>query len=140
MKYTYNNKTYIIPDNEIDIIMEKFKDISISEACEVYLSDKDLININEIEELEAKAKKNRIMTTIHGAKGEKKERKPREKKENPLKKTIIDILFNALKAKEDYFDAEISSFIVRNDEKYIDFTLNDRSFTVNLVEHRKKKG
>ena len=29
--------------------------------------------------------------------------------------------------------------IVTNDEKYIDFNVGGREFTVNLVEHRKKK-
>ena len=131
MKYTFKNKTFTIPDKEIDKIMEQFFNISISEACEIYLSDKDLIVVDEAAELEAKAQKNRITTTIHGARADKKDRKPREKKENPLKKEIIAKIYSILK---DFDDVN-----VRNDEKYIDFSVNGLEFTVNLVQHRQKK-
>ena len=134
MKY----KNFNIPDDAIDNLMDKL-DISIVEACEMYLSDHDLVENETVEELTKKANKNRVTATIHDAKGEKKERKPREKKENPLKKQIIFGIF-------DYFHDEIghslpenAQIIIRNDEKYIDLTVDGREFTVNLVEHRKKK-
>ena len=135
MKY----KGHTISDQEIDKMMDKL-DISMAEACEMILSDRDVIENETVEELTAKATKNRVTATIHQAKGEKKERKPREKKENPLKKEIISGI-------HDYFLDEIGHIFpkntiitVRNDEKYIDLEINDRSFTINLVEHRKKKG
>lgn len=138
MKYNYNGKTYNVPDNEIDKIMDKL-DCSIADACEMWLSDHDVIENEQIEELTKKATKNRITATIHNAKGEKKERKPREKKENPLKKEIIAGI-------HDYFLDEIghifpkdTKIVVKNDEKYIDLTIDGREFTINLVEHRKKK-
>lgn len=134
MKYTYENKVYNIPDEEIDRHVEQLG-ISISEACELYLTDHDLITNEVVEELEAKGRKNRITATIHQAKGEKKPRKAREKKVNPLKKELIQIIYKALFSKVD----DIHSIIVTNDEKYIDLTVGDREFTVNLVEHRKKK-
>ena len=133
---TYKN--FNIPDKEIDKLMDAL-DISIAEACEMYLSDHDLIEDETVEELTKKATKNRITATIHDAKGEKKERKPREKKENPLKKQIISGI-------HDYFLDEIGHTLdkntiisIKNDEKYIDLTINGREFTINLVEHRKKK-
>lgn len=138
MKYNYNDKTYDIPDTEIDKAMESL-DISLSEACEMWLSDHDLISDETVEKLTKTAQKNRVTGTIHGAKGEKKERKPREKKENPLKKQIIFGIF-------DYFHDEIGHTLpkdaqisIKNDEKYIDLTIEGREFTINLVEHRKKK-
>ncbi len=134
MKYNYNGKTYNVPDNEIDKIMDKL-DCSIADACEMWLSDHDVIENEQIEELTKKATKNRITATIHNAKGEKKERKPREKKENPLKKEIIQAIFKGI-AENISTDGEI---IVTNDEKYIDFNVNGLEFTVNLVQHRKKK-
>ena len=134
MKYTINNKSYNIPNEEIDKLMESL-DISIAEACEMYLSDHDMIVNETVEELTKNAQKNRVTGTIHGAKGEKKERKPREKKENPLKKEIIRILFEAI---SDNFHEKEYCF-VKNDEKYIDFSIENRDFTINLVEHRKKK-
>ena len=134
MKY----KGYNISDAEIDKLMDKL-DISLEEACETILSDREVIENETVNELSKKATKNRITSTIHEAKGEKKERKAREKKENPLKKQIIFGIF-------DYFHDEIghslpenAQIVIKNDEKYIDLTIDDREFTINLVEHRKKK-
>ena len=135
MKY----KNYEIPNKEIDSLMDKL-DISLEEACELYLSDHELVENETVEELTKKAQKNRVTNTIHSAKGEKKDRKPREKKENPLKKQIISHIFDSFfydNVRKDYPNLEIS---VRNDEKYIDLTVDGREFTINLVEHRKKKG
>ena len=134
MKYTYENKVYNVPDEEIDRHVEQLG-ISISEACELYLTDHDLITNEVVEELEAKGRKNRITATIHQAKGEKKPRKAREKKVNPLKKELIKIIYKALFSEVN----DLHSIIITNDEKYIDITVGDREFTVNLVEHRKKK-
>lgn len=131
MKY----KGHTIPDVEIDKMMDAL-DISLEEACEMILSDRDIIENETVEELTKKATKNQITTTIHGAKGEKKERKAREKKENPLKKQIIEEIFYGLA--RNLLDSDC--IIVRNDEKYIDFCIDGREFTVNLIEHRKKKG
>lgn len=134
MKYTFENKTYNIPNEEIDKLTESL-DISIAEACEMWLSDHDMIVNETVEELTKNAQKNRVTGTIHNAKGEKKERKPKEKKENPLKKEIISKIYDLFKV--EYGD--IIQISLRNDEKYIDLTIDDRSFTINLVEHRKKK-
>jgi len=131
MKYNYNGKAYEIPDIEIDKAMDSL-DISLNEACEMWLSDHDLIEDETVEELTKKAQKNRVTATIHSAKGEKKDRKPREKKENPLKKEIISKIYSVLK--------DFDNVIITNDEKYIDFSIENRDFTINLVEHRKKKG
>lgn len=137
MKYTFENKTYNIPNEEIDKLTDSL-DISIAEACEMWLSDHDMIVNETVEELTKNAQKNRVTGTIHGAKGEKKERKPREKKENPLKKQIIEIIFTSLQKKL-IEHGDFSSINVTNNEKYIDFTIGNRTFTVNLVEHRGKK-
>lgn len=132
---------YTIPDTEIDKLLDRL-DISIAEACELYLCDHDVVADDTVEELTVKAQKNRVTATIHQAKGEKKERKAREKKENPLKKEIIKAIYCGL---DRYFAlgyedlCETSTITVTNDEKYIDLILADREFTINLVEHRKKK-
>ena len=130
-------KNYEIPNKEIDSLMDKL-DISLEEACELYLSDHELVENETIEELTKKAQKNRVTNTIHSAKGEKKDRKPREKKENPLKKEIIEIIFTSLQKKL-IEHGDFLSINVTNDEKYIDFAIGNRTFTVNLVEHRGKK-
>lgn len=134
MKYKGHN----IPDQEIDKMMDKL-DISMAEACEMILSDRDVVENEVVEELTAKATKNRVTATIHQAKGEKKERKTREKKENPLKKQIIEAISDGIYAKLDTFGTNNVNYSIRNDEKYIDLEINGRSFTINLVEHRQKK-
>lgn len=128
--YKYNGKTYVIDENLINTLMDKW-DISEPEAVEMYLSDNEVIENETVTELTNKANKNRVLTTIHGTKGVKKERKPREKKENPLKKELIKKLFEAL--------TEYPTAKVTNDERSIDITIEGREFTVNLVEHRPKK-
>ena len=130
MKYNGHN----IPDEHIDKLMEKL-DISLAEACEMYLSDIGEVENEEVEKLTKKAQKNRITATIHDAKGEKKPRKAREKKENPLKKEIIQTILDVMLEKYPF----PNWFVVKNDEKYIDFTIDGREFTINLVEHRAKK-
>lgn len=138
MKYIKNGKAFIIPDNEIDEHVEKLG-VSIAEACEMYLVDNELISDETVEKLSKNAKENRITQTIHDAKGKKKPRKAREKKENPLKKAIINALFDGLETKVETFNAENCHFTIENDEKYINLDIDGRLFTVNLVEHRRKK-
>lgn len=138
MKYTLDNgKTINIPDKDIENL-QKNNNISFNEAVYLWLVDEEYLTDDTVEKLSAKAKENRITATVHGAKAlnsEKKERKPREKKENPLKKQIISAIFNGLKA-EMPENAEIS---VTNDEKYINIRVNELNFTINLVQHREKK-
>lgn len=133
MKYTYNKKTYNIPDEAVDKIMETYDDISISEACELWLDDNEKIKNAEAERMTAEAKK--IVRTIHKARtDEKKERKPREKKVNASKRSIIEAVFRTLEAEK-----AITNLKVTNNEKYIDFSLDGKTYTLNLVEHREKK-
>lgn len=132
-------KGHTIPDAEIDKMMDKL-DISLEDACETILCDMGVEEDETVEELTAKAQKNKVTSTIHNAKGEKKERKAREKKENPLKKQIIEAISDGIYAKLDTFGTNNVNYSIRNDEKYIDLEVNGRSFTINLVEHRLKKG
>ncbi len=138
MKYTLENgKIVNIPDKDLENL-QKTLEISQDDAIWTWLCDNDYISDETVEELSEKAKKNRI---LHGAKAEKatKARKPREKKENPLKKQIISGI-------HDYFLDEIghtlpknATIAVRNDEKYIDLCVDGVEFTINLVQHRAKK-
>lgn len=138
MKYTLDNGRVInIPDKDIEKL-EKSLDISREEAINTWLVDEEYISDETVEELTEKAKKNRITATIHGAKeetAEKKPRKPREKKENPLKRQIIDAIFAGL---SENLPEEVE-ITITNDEKYIDFVIDGMEFTVNLVQHRAKK-
>ena len=107
-------------------------DISIEEVVDMYLADVGAVENTEQNELDSKAKKVKIN---HGA-TESKERKKVERKREPneAKRAVINCLLNALGTMADVENAEI-----KNAEKYIDFAIGDRSFTINLVEHRKPK-
>lgn len=141
MKYTLSNaKVVNIPDKDLEKL-QNVLDISREEAIHTWLVDNDYEIDAEADELTEKAKKSGIMHTIHGAKAEnseKKERKPREKKENLLKREIIDSIFYYFSNK-DNINFTIDEIKITNCEKYIDFTSNGRNFTINLVEHRPKK-
>ena len=134
MKYELDNGRIVnIPDKDLEKL-QKSLNISLNEAVYTWLVDEEYIKDETVEELSEKAKKNRITATVHQAKStnsQKKERKPREKKENPLKKEIINTIFTALSEK---YDAKVT-----NAEKYIDFSIDGLEFTVNLVQHRAKK-
>ena len=129
--YKYEGKTYVIEEDEINSLMDKW-DITEPEAVELYLNDTEVIENETVTELTNKANKNRVLTTIHGTKGEKKVRKPREKKVNPLKNSIMSIIVTALT--EQYGEINVT-----NPERSCDFTINGKNFSVNLVEHRPKK-
>lgn len=142
MKYELDNgRTITIPDKDIERLQKSLK-ISYNEAVYTWLVDEEYITDETVEELSEKAKKNRITATVHQAKAEnsqKKERKPREKKENPLKKQIIAGI-------HDYFLDEIGHIFpkdtiisIKNDEKYIDLCVDGVEFTINLIQHRPKK-
>ena len=93
MKYTYENKTYEIPDETIDSYMEKL-DISLADACEMYLADSGVIDSEEQNELDKKAQKNgrRYEQSATPRKKIAKERKVDQNKAELLK-----IIANALK-------------------------------------------
>ena len=133
MIITFNNNPIKIPDEEIDLAMKKL-DLSTHEAVEMWLDDHGYtVNAEQIE-LNKKAQKIRAQHDAVAEK-EKKPRKPREKKENPTKKAIIKAIYNGIV--QNLYDFENIS--ITNDEKYIDFSVDNVKYTVNLVAHREKK-
>lgn len=132
MKIIIENKPVHIPDEEIKVLCDSLQ-ISKDEAIAVWLDDHDITVNQEQEELNKKAAAVKIN---HGAAAaEKKPRKPREKKENFEKKAIIDAIYKGISQNI----SEINNISIRNDEKYIDFTINNVEYTINLVAHRAKK-
>lgn len=134
MRYELENGKFVnIPEKDIEYLMNKYK-LTKEWAVYAWLVDEEYITDPTVEELEKKAKENKISRDAKAIKP-KTERKTREKKENPLKKEIISIIYKALSTELN----DIHSILVQNDEKYIDLTIGDRKFTINLVEHRKGK-
>ena len=122
---------YVIPDEVIDAYVDKLG-CSIAEACDAWLCDNGKSNSAEADAMTNKAQIMGVGKVVD-AEYKKTERKPRERKINADKREIIQILDDALCNLAD-------NVVVRNAEKYIDFYYNDKSYTINLVEHRKKEG
>lgn len=125
-----NKKNIKIPKNYIEQAMKSL-DITEEEAIQMYLEDEG-IEINEEQERLCKlAKENKV-----GAKADKKPRKPveRKPKENPIKEQIIKEIYKILAKNSNY-----CQILVTNPTKTIDFSIENRNFTINLIEHRQKK-
>ena len=120
-----------IPDEWIDKQCETL-DLSIDEAVDMYLSDKGIVQNAEQEALNKTAG---AVKVNHGAKSTADRKKVERKREpNAVKREIITNVRDFL---ADF--ASIDSLTISNAEKYIDFEIDGRSFTINLVEHRKPK-
>ena len=133
MEYkTKKGKKVNIPDEEIDLLVDKL-DLSIAEACELWLEDNDLQVNEEQEELDKKAKASRITATIHEAKATK-ERKERKvvRKEDVTKENIIKALAEKL--------GELATEVkIENIGKLITFKLGEDTFKLDLIRQRKPK-
>lgn len=133
MEYkTKKGKKVNIPDDEIDTLVDKL-DLSIAEACELWLEDNALQVNEEQEALDKKAKASRITATIHEAKATK-ERKERKvvRKEDTTKENIIKALAERLE--------ELATEVkIENVGKLITFKLGEDSFKLDLIRQRKPK-
>lgn len=119
-----------IPDEIIDHYVDKLG-WSIAETCDAYLFDTGKIESAEVDAMTKKAAAAGIGKIVD-ADYKKSERKPKERKINKDKKFILEQLFAAT------YDFADRTKICR--EKCIDIEYNGKSYTINLVEHRKKEG
>lgn len=129
MKYTYENKEYNIPDDAIDKMMDAL-DISLAEACELYLADNGTIENEEQERADKEAKK--------GARRYEKSANPRKKVEKVRKIDfekgyLLEIIRKALEN-----EINPSDFWVKT-ETEINFSYNNNNYTIKLTKHRPKK-
>ena len=128
MKY----KNFEIPNNYIDKMVDTLN-ISIGEACEIWLADNNKIEeTQEQKDLTKKAKDNNIKNVGYS----EKERKPSTRiiKPDETKILLIQILAQALVGSEIECNIE-------NVQKTITFNYKGDSYSVNLTKHRlKKKG
>jgi hypothetical protein len=129
MKVERNQKTYEIDDEWIDKTVETLE-ISINEAVEMWLCDNDIETNPEVDEMTKRAKT--INRYTRSAAENKKT--TRERKKDALKQKIIQAVIGGLEQL-----SEIEDLTLRNDEKYVDLTINGEEYTINLVKHRKKK-
>ena len=132
MKYILKGKEINIPDEELDILVDKLE-LSIEEAVQVWLEDEGYEVNEEVEALTQKAKDNKITATIHGARADApKAKREVVRKENPTKEAIIQILAKAL-------EAEGIAAQVTNIGKIIEFETDGKKFKLDLIQRRDGK-
>ena len=120
-----------IPNHEI-AKLQSLLHICKSEAINVWLSDNDYIVVDEIEELTAKAKENKIS---HNARAEYKPKTRRERvvKEDKVKENIIQSIADLLPT----LNAE--NVVIANKGKLITFKIGEESFKLDLIRQRPPK-
>lgn len=131
MIYELNGKSIRIPDSEIEK-NSKLLGISKDEAVQMYLEDEGYIENEYVEELTAKAKEAKISHDAKSDKPRKNAGKPRERKPDEEKESLIQLLVNALNQKG--FNA-----IVTNKSKIIEFSIENRHYKLDLIKQRPPK-
>ena len=124
-----NGKNVKVAKKWVDTACQKL-DIDIDSALEMWLEDNDYLENEEQNELDKKAKENKIKL---GA-TEKTERKKviRERKPNIVKENIIKNLESCVKS----FATDVK---VENVGKIITFSYENKQFKIDLTEKRVKK-
>lgn len=128
------NKEVKIPDEEIKNLMDKLE-LTEQEAIQTWLEDEGYEVNEEVERLTAKAKANGTARVNARANVENK-KTTRERKANPVKEEIIQILANALKNSQ---NLPINAIKIENVGKIITFKVENREFKLDLIEKRQKK-
>ncbi len=118
-----------IPDNEVDKMVDALE-ISIAEACELWLADHDKM-VNEEQEKANKEAQSGKRRYEMGANPRKKAEKVR--KIDFEKGFLLEIMRKALEN-----EANIEEFWVKT-ETELYFTYNNNKYTVKLTKHRPKK-
>ena len=142
-------KEYTVNGKVIDIILENGKvvkastkfienmmntlDIDMEDAVLTWLEDEEYLINDEQEELNKNAK-GVVKLVAANKKKETKEKKPREKKANPVKEGLTDYLAEMLSK----FDGT-EDVVIENRGKLITFKIGDREFKLDLIEKRAKK-
>lgn len=134
MRYNLNGKNINIPDADIERSMKSLE-LTKEEAIQMWLEDEGYIENEEQEELEKKAKENRITATIHQASAKdprKKTQRERVRKENPTKEMVIREIAALLPK----FAEDIE---VLNVGKLISFRIGEEKYEIDLKQKRKPK-
>ena len=131
MNYKYNNRTIVIPDGEIDNLVDSLK-ISQQEAIDLWLSDNNIEENEEQAELDEKASKVHILKDIE-PKNAKKPRKTPVRKVSDEKKELFNEIFEYLSS---IYGENVK---ILNNNKLISVDLGDENFKINLIQTRKPK-
>ena len=128
-----DGKVVRIPQTEIDRNMKTLR-LTRDEAITLYLEDEGYLVNEEQEELERKAKENRITATIHQAKAyTQKTQRERVKKDDPTKEGIIKAIAEMLP------DLNATDISIVNAGKLITFKIGADTYKIDLIRQRPPK-
>ena len=131
-----NGKEVKMMSDFIDNMMKNLE-IDEEEAVLTWLEDEEYIINDDQEELNQMAKDNKILPSLHRAKGERKgsgTSVKRTVKENPTKEAIIATIAAAIKQLDGATD-----IVIENKGKIITFAMAGENYKIDLVQKRKPK-
>lgn len=136
MRYTLENgKTINISDKEVENSM-KLLELTKEEAIQLWLEDNDYLVNEELEELDAKAKKVKIDHGAQATKPRKKSEKPRTVKVSDAKKEFFSQLSQFL---TDFSAENDANCTILKENKLFQVEFGGEIFKLDLIQQRKPK-
>lgn len=137
MYYILNDKKINIPDKEIEKSM-RVLEISKDEAIQMWLEDEGYLDNEEQNELEKKAKENRITATIHdaGDRTKRKQTKPKTVKVSDEKQALFAEIHERMC---EYCDEIDGICEILKENKLISVKIGEKTFKIDLIEQRPPK-
>lgn len=136
MRYTLENgKTINISDKDIENKMKLFE-LTKEEAIQLWLEDNDYLVNEELEELDAKAKKVKIDHEAQSTKPRKKSEKPRTVKVSDAKKEFFSQLSQFL---TDFSAENDANCTILKENKLFQVEFGGEIFKLDLIQQRKPK-
>ena len=131
MTYELNGKKIRINDTELENLV-KGLGVSQEQAIQIWLEDEGYLENEEQNNLEKKAKDNRITATVHQAKSQsQKKKRTRERKPDLEKEEIIQNLAN-------FLEKSAENVKITNISKLIEFEIGGNHYKLDLIRQRKK--
>ena len=123
-----------IPMDELERLMKLDGIKTIEDACWIWCEDNGKIINEEQEELDKKAKDNRITATIHQARAETtKERKKPERKPDQVKDSLVESL------KDFLIEQGFENVTITKVGKLVEFDCGNEHFKLDLIRQRPPK-
>lgn len=136
MRYTLENgKTINISDKEVENSM-RLLELTKEEAIQLWLEDNDYLVNEELEELDAKAKKVKIDHGAQATKPRKKSEKPRTVKVSDAKKEFFSQLSQFL---TDFSAENDAKCTILKENKLFQVEFAGEIFKLDLIQQRKPK-
>lgn len=128
------NQIVKIPMDELERLMKLDGIKTIEDACWIWCEDNGKIVNEEQEELDKKAKENRITATIHQARAETtKERKKVERKPDQVKDSLVESL------KAFLIEQGFENVTITKVGKLVEFDCGGEHFKLDLIRQRPPK-